>query len=65
LLVTADHGCDPTARGSDHTREFAPLIDYRPGVRGALLGELESFSQVGTRVLDTFGIDAPSEPLTV
>jgi phosphopentomutase len=65
LLVTSDHGCDPTARGTDHTREFAPLIDYRPGVRGALLGELDSFCQVGTRVLDTFGIAAPSEPLTV
>ncbi|HKW45036.1 MAG TPA: phosphopentomutase [Candidatus Eremiobacteraceae bacterium] len=65
LLVTADHGCDPTARGTDHTREFAPLIDYRPGVRGALLGELDSFCQVGTRVLETFGIDVPSEPLIV
>jgi len=65
LLVTADHGCDPTARGTDHTREYAPLIDYRPGVRGAVLGELESFCQVGRRVLDTFGIHAPAEPLSV
>jgi phosphopentomutase len=65
LLVTADHGCDPTARGTDHTREFAPLIDYRPGVRGALLGDLDSFCQIGSRVADTFGIAAPSEPLTV
>jgi phosphopentomutase len=65
LLVTADHGCDPTARGTDHTREFAPLIDYRPGVRGAVLGELASYCQVGTRVLDTFGIPAPAEPLSV
>jgi phosphopentomutase len=65
LLVTADHGCDPTARGTDHTREFAPLIDYRPGVRGAILGELASYCQVGTRVLDTFGIPAPVEPLSV
>jgi phosphopentomutase len=65
LLVTADHGCDPTARGTDHTREFAPLIDYRPGIAGIILGELDSFGQVGMRVADTFGIAAPSEPLTV
>lgn len=65
LLVTADHGCDPTARGTDHTREFAPLIDYRPGIRGTELGELDSFCQVGNRVIETFGLVAPTEPLIV
>jgi phosphopentomutase len=65
LLVTADHGCDPTARGTDHTREFAPLIDYRPGIEGSLLGDLDSFSQVGKRVAETFGIETPLEPLIV
>jgi phosphopentomutase len=65
LIITADHGCDPTAKGTDHTREFAPLIDYRPGVDGGSLGELNSFSQVGQRVLETFGIPAPARDLTV
>lgn len=65
LIVTADHGCDPTAPGTDHTREFAPLIDYRPGHAGAQLGELDSFAQVGQRVLETFDIPAPREMLTV
>jgi len=64
LIITADHGCDPTAPGTDHTREFAPLIDYRQGVAGGVLGELDSFSQVGRRVLDTFGIPAPAQGLT-
>jgi phosphopentomutase len=64
LIITADHGCDPTAPGTDHTREFAPLIDYRPGIPGGMLGELESFSQVGRRVLDTFGIPAPEQGIT-
>ncbi|HXN08151.1 MAG TPA: phosphopentomutase [Candidatus Acidoferrales bacterium] len=64
LIITADHGCDPTAPGTDHTREFAPLIDYRPSVAGSLLGELDSFSQVGRRVLDTFGIPAPAQGIT-
>jgi len=65
LIVTADHGCDPTAPGTDHTREFAPMIDYRPGVAGAALGELDAFGQVGMRVLETFGIDVPREALIV
>ncbi|HEV2038333.1 MAG TPA: hypothetical protein VGQ96_06985, partial [Candidatus Eremiobacteraceae bacterium] len=64
LIITADHGCDPTAPGTDHTREFAPLLDYRPNVAGRTLGELDSFSQVGLRVLEAFGMLAPPE-LTV
>ena len=65
LIITADHGCDPTAAGTDHTREFVPLLDYRPGAQGRLLGELDSFSQVGRRVLETFGVSAPPRELTV
>ncbi len=65
LIVTADHGCDPTAPGTDHTREFAPLLDYRPGVAGAFMGELDSFAQVGERVLQTFAVPAPREMLSV
>jgi phosphopentomutase len=64
LIITADHGCDPTAPGTDHTREFAPLLDYRPGVSGALLGDLNSFGQVGMRVLETFDVALPSRALT-
>jgi phosphopentomutase len=58
LIITADHGCDPTAPGTDHTREFAPLLDYRPGLPGAALGELPSFAQVGTRVAASFSLYA-------
>jgi phosphopentomutase len=65
LIISADHGCDPTAAGTDHTRELVPLIDYRPGFKGGVLGELDSFSQVGRRVLETFGLTAPEQPLTV
>ena len=60
LIITADHGCDPTAPGTDHTREFAPLLDYRPGRAGEALGELQSFAQVGTRVAQSFGLTAGS-----
>jgi phosphopentomutase len=65
LLITADHGCDPTAPGTDHTREFAPLLDYRPGVAGLALGDLEAFAQVGRRVMETFGLQPPEQPLIV
>lgn len=65
LIITADHGCDPTAPGTDHTRELAPLIDYRPGHTGAVLGDLDSFAQVGTRVLESFGVHPPAERLLV
>jgi phosphopentomutase len=65
LILTADHGCDPTAPGTDHTREFAPLLDYRPGRPGGALGDLDSFAQVGNRVLETFGVAPPAETLVV
>jgi phosphopentomutase len=65
LILTADHGCDPTAPGTDHTREYVPLLDYRPGMPGVALGDLESFAQVGNRVMQTFGLTAPAEPLVV
>lgn len=62
LIITADHGCDPTAAGTDHTREYAPLLDYAPGKPGRALGDLVSFAQVGNRVMESFGLTAP-EPL--
>ena len=65
LIITADHGCDPTAPGSDHTREFVPMLDYRPDVAGAVLPDLEAFSQVGMRVLESFGLERGWEPLIV
>jgi phosphopentomutase len=64
LIITADHGCDPTAAGTDHTREFAPLLDYVAGRPGQALGDLDSFAQVGQRVMASFGLTAP-EPLEV
>ncbi|MBC5808494.1 MAG: phosphopentomutase [Candidatus Eremiobacter antarcticus] len=65
LLLTADHGCDPTAPGTDHTREFAPLLDYTPGRKGVGHGTVDSFSQVGMRVLASFGVPPPAQELAV
>jgi len=53
LLFTADHGCDPTAPGSDHTREYVPFIEVgNPGRSGAQ-GTLEGLQRVGTSIEET------------
>jgi phosphopentomutase len=54
LMITADHGCDPTFRGSDHTREHVPLLVYRPGRPGLSLGIRESFADVAQSLADFF-----------
>jgi len=65
MILTADHGCDPTAPGTDHTREFVQILDFRPGKAEVALGDLDSFAQVGRRVMETFDVAPPSEPLVV
>jgi phosphopentomutase len=47
-ILTADHGCDPTAPGSDHTREYAPYVEV--GARRGYAGTLQGFEHVGSRV---------------
>ena len=60
LAITADHGCDPTFPGSDHTREYAPLLAWSPDrATGADLGIRESFCDLGATVADYFGVAAP------
>jgi phosphopentomutase len=50
LIITGDHGCDPTAPGTDHTREHVPLLIYRKGAPAAPLGTLPSFTAVADTV---------------
>ena len=60
LVLTADHGNDPTFAGTDHTREYVPLIAYAPSrARGADLGVRESFCDLGATVAEYFGVRAP------
>jgi phosphopentomutase len=59
LAITADHGNDPTFPGSDHTREYVPLIVFSPAhASGADLGIRASFSDLGATVADYFGVRA-------
>ncbi|HYZ87948.1 MAG TPA: phosphopentomutase [Myxococcales bacterium] len=60
LVLTADHGNDPTFPGSDHTREQVPLLAYSPRhVRGSSLGVRDSFADLGATVAEYFGVSAP------
>ena len=57
LVVTADHGCDPTTASTDHSREYTPLIALVKGVdRGVPLGTRATFADIGETVLDFYGI---------
>jgi phosphopentomutase len=57
LVVTADHGCDPTTASTDHSREYTPLIAKVKGVdRGADLGTRSTFADVGETVADFYGL---------
>jgi phosphopentomutase len=57
LMITADHGNDPTYRGTDHTREYAPLIVYgKTAKTGVDLGTRESLSDIGNTIAENFGL---------
>ncbi len=57
LFITADHGCDPTAPGTDHTREFTPLVAYSPGgTSGRRLADRTTFADLGTTIADLFAV---------
>jgi phosphopentomutase len=57
LIITADHGNDPTYRGTDHTREYAPLLVYGPRARaGVNFGDRDSLADIGQSIADNFGL---------
>lgn len=56
LILTADHGCDPTVPGTDHTREYVPLLVYYKGHQGVSLGVRETFADIAATVADNFFI---------
>ena len=65
ILITADHGCDPAFKGTDHTREYVPLLLWGPGIRpGVNLGTSESFADAGETVRELLGL-ADAAPLAI
>jgi len=56
LIITADHGCDPTTPGTDHTRERVPVLLYNPAMNARNLGERETFADVASTICEWFGL---------
>ena len=62
LMITADHGNDPTYKGTDHTREKVPLLIYSPAFDGSgPIGELDTFAVIGATIADNFGLAMPEK----
>jgi phosphopentomutase len=58
VVLTADHGCDPTTPSTDHSREYTPLLVYGPSVRaGVNLGRRETLADIGQTIADNFETD--------
>ena len=64
LLITADHGNDPTFKGTDHTRELVPLLGYSPSMKGRKrLPDQDTFAVIGSTIADNFGVDMPENTI--
>jgi phosphopentomutase len=60
-MIVADHGVDPTAPGSDHTREYVPLLVFGPALKGAVnLGVRQTFSDVAATIAELFRLEPPT-----
>lgn len=58
LLITADHGNDPTTPSTDHSREYVPLLAFSPGCRGRNLGVRKTLSDIACTLSEFFGLSA-------
>jgi phosphopentomutase len=62
LILTADHGNDPTFKGTDHTREYVPVLAYGKAVQaGAKLGDLHTFADIGATILDVLNVEGQTQ----
>ena len=61
LIITADHGCDPSDDSTDHTREYVPLLVYGKGVKAADVGTLRGFGSVARLVTNALGVEYTPE----
>jgi len=60
VVVTADHGCDPTTPGTDHTREDVPLLVWQQGRgQGRALGTRNSFADIAASLAQLFAVEMP------
>ncbi len=57
LIICADHGCDPTWEGTDHTREHIPVLAFGDSIKAGSLGKRESFADIGQSLAGFFGLE--------
>lgn len=58
LLLTADHGCDPSFHGTDHTREYVPILAWNPAMQSVTeLGTRETYADIAATIAELFGLD--------
>ncbi|USQ13421.1 phosphopentomutase [Legionella lytica] len=58
VVIAADHGCDPTRPGSDHTREHIPVLVYGPSLKGRSIGRRDSFADIGQSIAQHLGLES-------
>ncbi len=63
LILTADHGNDPTYTGTDHTREKVPFLAYSPGISGGNIEDMDTFAIIGNTIADNFGVAMPCDTI--
>ena len=56
-IITADHGCDPTFEGTDHTREYIPVLVFGPGIKSGSIGKRDTFADIGQSLAQYFGLE--------
>ena len=56
LILTADHGCDPTVAGTDHTREYIPILAYSPDLKPVNIGTRQTFADISASICQWFGL---------
>jgi phosphopentomutase len=64
VVITADHGNDPTWRGTDHTREHAPILCFGSGIAPGSIGRRESFADIGATIAEHLGVPRPGAGLS-
>lgn len=64
VVIAADHGCDPTFPGSDHTREHIPVLAFGPSHKGGFIGRRDSFADVGQSIAEYLGLNPLSNGLS-
>ncbi|MBQ9943221.1 MAG: phosphopentomutase, partial [Clostridia bacterium] len=59
LIITADHGCDPAFKGTDHTREYIPILCWKKGMDGlSSIGTRETYADLAATICDYLGAEA-------